>query len=156
MKLYSCYVRSLAVPDQLDNSFFVRETSFPVSSFSDFIKSTFYALIRVSHYKKYSIFCNGSLVGYFYMTSMSYRYSFMSRKDLEVGNVFISSDFRNKKIAKRFLYYVLNQYPPDSLLFYIVDEENYPSIRLAQSLGFSLHGSVVKKFSFPFSPYILL
>jgi RimJ/RimL family protein N-acetyltransferase len=107
-------------------------------------------LWRLMHYAHifstwdYSIFLiwhNNLLVHHSFIFPKYYKYSFMGSNDLQVGDIYTRPEYRNRGLANFAVRQILENYrKPGRKFWYIVDETNIPSIRLAKNKGFKLFG----------------
>ena len=75
-----------------------------------------------------------------------FRFSFMKKRDLQIGDIWTDVRFRGKGLATQFLSIILNMQTKSARrLWYIVDEDNLPSIRVAEKVGFQLIGVGFRK-----------
>tara|TARA_B100001094_G_C18126595_1_gene769847 strand:+ start:796 stop:1335 length:540 start_codon:yes stop_codon:yes gene_type:complete len=68
-----------------------------------------------------------------------FRFPFMNKRDIQVGYIFSDINFRGQGLAKWTLKNIIN----DNLskkIWYVTEEENQASIKLAKSCGFNLYG----------------
>ncbi len=151
-------VRKIPNPSREDLS--IKLTQFPYNTFPDLIKSLFYRFVFTRYFSRYTLYLSNTAIGYFYLTSKNYRYSFMGDQDYEIGNVYIKPHYRGRGLSK----YMISAVCIDlkfkyANFIYIVDSHNHASIKVARFLGF-IFMSVVKKpkiFCFlPYSPYEII
>ena len=75
-----------------------------------------------------------------------FRFPFMARADLQVGDTWTDPDHRGKGLAAAALAQVLASEPrPDRRFWYVVEEENVSSIRVAEKVGFRMVGTGGKR-----------
>lgn len=69
------------------------------------------------------------------------RFPFMANADLQVGDIWTHPQHRGRGLASKALRQILKKYArPNRTLWYVVEENNLPSIRLAETCGFNLIG----------------
>lgn len=75
-----------------------------------------------------------------------YKFPFMNKEDLQVGEIWTREDYRNRGMATRAIKYILNldQYNKKTF-WYVVGASNSESIRLAERSGFSACCTAHKK-----------
>ncbi len=66
-----------------------------------------------------------------------YKFPFMDKEDLQLGEIWTREDYRNKGIATNVIKYILNldQYK-NKTFWYVVEESSSESVSLAESSGF--------------------
>lgn len=70
-----------------------------------------------------------------------YRWPFMNPGDLQIKNVFTSPDHRGRGYASQLVYQVINELGIGNREYwYMTDEENIPSQKLCQKIGFEYMG----------------
>jgi RimJ/RimL family protein N-acetyltransferase len=75
------------------------------------------------------------------ITPKYFRFPFMSANDLQIGDVWTSQKFRGKGLAFLALKKIIKAYTSDNrILWYVVEEKNEASIKLAVKAGFELFG----------------
>jgi len=75
-----------------------------------------------------------------------YKFPFMNKEDLQLGDIWTTKDCRNKGIATHALKYILSldQYK-NKTFWYVVEASNVESIRLAEKFGFNVCYTAHKK-----------
>jgi len=76
------------------------------------------------------------------VTPRWYRFPFMGRSDLQLGDLWTVPDERGKGLALvaiRHVHHLLSGH--EGRIWYIVDRDNRPSVRLIESFGYQLIGS---------------
>ena len=72
-----------------------------------------------------------------------FRFPFMSKDDLQIGDTWTDPSYRGQGLAKFGLQEAVRQNSrPGQRFWYVVDCDNTPSINVATSLGFGLNGEV--------------
>ncbi len=80
------------------------------------------------------------------ITPRYFRFPFMEKNDLQFGDIWTDPAYRGQGIATSSIIQVANHFvKKNSKLWYIVDEKNTASIRLAEKLGFTLYGKGVRQ-----------
>lgn len=70
-----------------------------------------------------------------------FRFPFMEKNDLQVGDVWTHENYRNQGIATQALIEIVKANQKNGRRFwYITDEENKPSQKIAENAGFSIFG----------------
>ena len=78
----------------------------------------------------------------------SWRFPFMSESELQIGNVYTHPDHRGAGIAHLGIRYLLDTLG-EHAIWYLTEERNRASVRLAQSLGLIVVGSGYRSTRFP-------
>ncbi|MCI5147157.1 MAG: N-acetyltransferase [Candidatus Electrothrix sp. AR3] len=94
-----------------------------------------------------NILChNNNIIHRSLVTPGYFRFPFMKKNDLQLGDIWTDPSFRGQGIASCSTSQVINHFCEKGFKFwYVVDEKNVPSIRLAEKLGFTLYGKGVRK-----------
>ena len=75
-----------------------------------------------------------------------YKFPFMDKNDLQLGDIWTREDHRGKGLASRAIGYVLSLSDfKDTIFWYVVEPGNTESIRLAEKHGFAVSCSAEKK-----------
>ena len=70
-----------------------------------------------------------------------FRFPFMTTTDVQVGDTYTDEAYRGQGIASYVLSYIRDHYAATSRnIWYVVEEENAPSIKVAERVGFTLIG----------------
>ena len=70
-----------------------------------------------------------------------FRFPFMNRNDLQIGDTFTALEHRGKGVATSAIQMIVTHTErPERDLWYVVDEENVASIRVIEKAGFELVG----------------
>ena len=70
-----------------------------------------------------------------------FRFPFMAEQDLQVGDTYTEDDFRGRGLAKFVLQNALaDQSSSVNRLWYVVEDDNLPSIRVVEKSGFIRYG----------------
>jgi hypothetical protein len=74
-----------------------------------------------------------------------FRFPFMERTDMQVGDTLTEPEHRCKKLAECALAFAVEAFKNEGrAVWYVVHEENAPSIRVARKVGFELVGRGVR------------
>ncbi len=74
-----------------------------------------------------------------------FRFPFMERTDLQIGDTWTHPEHRGKGLAKFALAVAVNHFhSPNRGFWYIVEEKNVPSIKVVESVGFQMVGRCKK------------
>ena len=82
---------------------------------------------------------NGELVHRSCIFPRFYRFPFMGRRDLQVGDVWTAPPYRSRGTAGRALKEILRRFR-DRAVWYVCEESNVASIRVAESAGMRIAG----------------
>lgn len=75
-----------------------------------------------------------------------YKFPFMGKNDVQLGEIWTRGDFRHRGIASKAINCVLNlESYRNKTLWYVVEEDNADSIRLAERAGFLKYSAAEKK-----------
>jgi RimJ/RimL family protein N-acetyltransferase len=88
-----------------------------------------------------------------------FRFPFMNRTDLQIGDTFTAPEYRGRGIATRAIQEILSAFKERAgRIWYVVEEDNAPSIRAVEKAGFQLIGEGVRTKRFGlrvFGSYVL-
>jgi RimJ/RimL family protein N-acetyltransferase len=94
-------------------------------------------VFRNRDYGLFLIYHVGTLVHRSVITPGYFRFPFMERDDLQVGDTWTSGDHRGKGLATFALRQITaSDYQASRRYWYVVDEDNTPSIRVVEKAGF--------------------
>jgi len=66
-----------------------------------------------------------------------YKFPFMNKEDLQLGEIWTKEDYRRKGLASHAIKYILNlDHYHNKTFYYVVSANNFESIRLAEKIGF--------------------
>ena len=103
-------------------------------------------IFKNKEYSAYSIEEDGREVCSLVCVPALYKWPFMNRDDLQIKNVFTHPEHRGKGYASRLIRYVLDKTDLKSRIYwYMTDEENIPSQKLCEKLGFKFVGRYRRK-----------
>ena len=75
------------------------------------------------------------------ITPKYFRFPFMGNNDLQLGDIWTDPAFRGQGLATAAISYIFNHFEFEGIkLWYVVQQNNLPSIKLAEKNGFSLDG----------------
>lgn len=156
MSVYRFYLRNAdnlqddADPSQLDFACELWRPSFlsfmptGLKSFTFFVWWIFHQA-RVFTNREYSVILlrdiDGEIAHRSTITPKYFRFPFMAKDDLQIGDVWTSEKYRGKGLAFLAVKKVLEAYAPaKTKIWYLVEETNVASIKLAEKAGFVLWG----------------
>jgi len=85
---------------------------------------------------------NGDMVSRLLVTPGYFRFPFMKKTDLQLGDVWTDHRFRGKGLASYLISFSMNLVDDNRVsVFYVVDCKNKDSIRLAEKNGFELQAA---------------
>jgi ubiquinone/menaquinone biosynthesis C-methylase UbiE/GNAT superfamily N-acetyltransferase len=91
------------------------------------------------------------------VTGRSFKYPFMGKNDLQIGMIFTQTEHRRKGLALYTGREILNRCEKSGrTIWYITEENNLASRRLAEKLGFSEFGLAIRRKIFLLGRYELL
>jgi RimJ/RimL family protein N-acetyltransferase len=91
------------------------------------------------------IHCRGELAHRSVVTPRYFRFPFMGKSDLQIGDTWTSEQHRGKGLAGAAIQAILDADPrPDRVYWYICEEANIPSRRVVEKLGFRELGKCVR------------
>lgn len=99
------------------------------------------ALFSRSGFLELTIWREGRLAHRLIVTPRWARFPFMSASDLQVGDVWTHPELRGQGLARLALATVQALTDPDDRLWYVVEDDNAASIRLAEAAGYRLVGA---------------
>ena len=73
-----------------------------------------------------------------------FRFPFIKKKDLQIGDIWTHPNFRGKGLATYTLNKIVMDYKESYFLWYLTTKDNIASIKLAKSVGFEKHGEGAK------------
>lgn len=104
-------------------------------------KNSNYGILLIYH-ERMLIHRAGIFPGYF-------RFPFMSREDLQIGDIWTHRKYRNRGIALFAIKQILHlKKSPDRKFWYVVEENNLASIRVIEKAGFDKVGEGIRKKKF--------
>ena len=109
-----------------------------------FIRRWFWHQLHVFSHREYCVFIvrKGETVAHFSSATPSYwRFRFMGRDDVQVGGTWTAPGHRGKGLAVFALQEISRtMYKPHRRFWYVVSEDNRPSIGVAERAGMQLFG----------------
>ena len=108
----------------------------------------FYHLIRVLRntpsYTIFIVYEDGVMVHYSLASSKCFKFPFMEKHDIHIGPIWTSPEFRSRGLAHSAISRIIMHYAKDNCRYWsMVDEENEPSMKVFENLGFVSCGSVI-------------
>lgn len=85
------------------------------------------------------IYKNKSLIHHSCIFPKYNRFPFMDKADLQVGDTWTAPEERGKGLAAHALSIILKEYANDTRVWYLTEENNQPSIKVAEKCGFHLY-----------------
>ena len=96
-----------------------------------------YSILLIVHEK--------AIAHYSFVFPKWFRFPFMTRGDLQIGDVWTSENHRNRGLASCALCKIVQLHESDAAdLWYLTTNENEPSAKVAQKAGFTLHAEGVR------------
>lgn len=93
-------------------------------------------------YGLYLIYDGNNLIHRSVITPRYIRFPFMTREDLQIGDTWTMSDYRRNGLAHFAIQRIFELYKKNNRRFwYVVEEDNKPSIRVAEKAGFKIDGA---------------
>jgi RimJ/RimL family protein N-acetyltransferase len=112
---------------------------------SRFIVWWLFHCLRVFANRDYGLFlvyCDKALIHRSCVFPRFFRFPFMKKKDLQIGDTWTSEQHRRRGIAKFAIEKILEECRlPGRRFWYIVEEENVPSIKAVEKVGFTRAGT---------------
>lgn len=106
-------------------------------------------MLRVFPNRDYSvleIYSGGACVHRSCVFPAFFRFPFMARNDLQIGDTWTANDHRGKGLATWAVDKIIELYStPDRRIWYVTEQVNQPSVGVATKAGFSLIGYGFKK-----------
>jgi RimJ/RimL family protein N-acetyltransferase len=98
-------------------------------------------IFRNGEYGQILGYCDGTLVHRSYVFPGWFRFPFMNRIDVQIGDTWTSPDHRGRGMATAAICRVVAEWDaPDRAFWYVVASDNTPSVRAIQRAGFTLVG----------------
>jgi RimJ/RimL family protein N-acetyltransferase len=103
-------------------------------------------IFRNRNYAVCAIYKNSMLVHRSLLTPGYFRFPFMLKDDLQIGDTWTPESYRGKGLAKFAIRSLVEHFRDRAHAFwYVVDEENHPSIAVIEKMGFELYGTGEQK-----------
>lgn len=97
-------------------------------------------------YRVFVIYHKGKPIHRTVFTTKSFKYPFMPENDIQVGMIFTEVEFRRKGLAAHTISEILKRYEiPGRASWYITEEDNAASRKLAEKSGFSEYSKARRK-----------
>jgi RimJ/RimL family protein N-acetyltransferase len=100
-------------------------------------------------YGLFVVYHDNALVHYSGIFPPYFRFPFMEKDDLQIGNVWTCPNHRGRGIASFAIQAIIeSELKPGRKIWYIVEKNNTPSIRVIEKAGFACvgHGTRTKRF----------
>ena len=92
-------------------------------------------------YSLYLIYDRNNLVHRSVITPRYFRFPFMAREDLQIGDTWTMPEYRGKGLASFAIQKIVESHKkPGRRFWYVVEENNSPSIRVIEKMGFLKYG----------------
>ena len=92
-------------------------------------------------YGLYLIYDGHNLIHLSVITPRYFRFPFMGKEDLQIGDTWTMPDYREKGLASFAIQKIVELYKkPGRRIWYVVEEDNIPSIRAVEKAGFVKYG----------------
>jgi|SRR3989344_3597520 len=103
-------------------------------------------LFRNSNYRIFLVYYNKRIVHYSVVLSKHFKYPFMDNDDIQIGPCWTNIEHRRKGIASYAIKKIVEAHKKSGRKFwYVTREENIPSKKFIESLGFLKYGIGFKK-----------
>ena len=114
--------------------------------FKTFLVRLYFIFISGSNVEIYFVLNNNlEIIHTSYVVGKCYKFPFMKKTDIEIGPCHTKENYRGKGIYKNVLNFINNKYCEKKRNAYmIVDENNIPSIKGIEGVGFKVDGTVKK------------
>ena len=104
--------------------------------------------LRIFYNRGYAILLisdSNTVAHYSFVFPGFFRFGFMQRKHLQIGDVWPSPQYRNKGLAAFSINQITDQFASkETPIWYLVDSSNIPSVKAASKVGFSLVGEGIR------------
>lgn len=114
-------------------------------------------IFRSNYFSVSCLYIQNVLVHHIYIFPAFFRFPFMHKNDIQFGDIWTSPSLQNMGIAKKNLKY-LSSLHSDKKIWFLCDENNFASRKIAEDSGFVFYGygyKTKKIFNF-LSQYILI
>lgn len=89
---------------------------------------------------------NDNLIHRSVITPRYFRFPFMGKKDLQIGDTWTMPEYRGKGLASFAIQEIVKLHKkPGHRFWYVVEEDNIPSIKTVEKAGFVKYGAGVRK-----------
>lgn len=97
-------------------------------------------------YSLFLIYDSKAIVHRSVITPRYFRFPFMAREDLQIGDTWTMPEYRGKGLATFAIQKIVELHKkPGRRFWYVVEEDNIPSIRAVEKTGFVKYGVGVRK-----------
>lgn len=106
------------------------------------LATMFFMLGRGGSYRVYTVFApDGSVAHYSVVHPKYFRFPFMAEGDLQIGGLWTEPRYRGLGLATYAVQAILRaETSPNRVYWYVVADDNPPSIRVAEKNGFTMYG----------------
>lgn len=102
---------------------------------SSTLHDCFWQALSSGRLERYEVHSAGRKVSWAYCVGRVYQFPFMGRGDVQIGPAFTLSEYRGRGYYKMLMARAMNEHP-ESVCWMIVADNNYPSLRAVEALGF--------------------
>ncbi len=97
-------------------------------------------------YAIFIVYRGAAVVHYSLASYKCFKFPFMEKRDIHIGPIWTSQEFRSRGLATSAIIRILKHFAMDNCRYWsLVDEDNVPSTRVFENLGFVSCGSVKSK-----------
>lgn len=131
----------------------IRPVGFPFAAFAVWWLFHQLRLFYNRDYALLGVYKSGMLVHHTCIFPGYFRFPFMGRDDLQLGDIWTAPSQRARGLAGMALAECIGRLArPGRRLWYVVHQDNHASIRLAEKAGFTLHAQGVRTSRFGLRP----
>lgn len=114
----------------------------------------FFLIKRNNLYSIYIVYDGKKVIHHSVVFPRFYKFTFMKKKDIQIGMIYTDTKYRNQQIASIILNKIIREHS-QFFIWYLVDEYNTHSIKLALKNGFKFYSKAVNKSKY-FKSYKLI
>ncbi len=95
---------------------------------------------------RYSVFYNGKEVHHSYVTRKCFKFKFMSKDDIQIGNCFTHNSYRGQGIYPFVIQKIINdnyQVNDNIDIYMLINKNNISSIKGVQKIGFKREADII-------------
>jgi len=97
-------------------------------------------------YGLYLIYAGDDLIHRSVITPRYFRFPFMGKEDVQIGDTWTMPEYRGKGLASFGIQKIVELYrKPGRSFWYVVEENNIPSIKTVEKAGFAKYGVGIRK-----------
>jgi len=128
--------------------FNIRPNGIKLSLILPWLVYTCLPLFTARVFKIYLVYDQGKLVHYSFLFGRSYKFPFIQNNDIFLGPIWTSDEFRRKGISFNIATEIIYSFgEKDNYFWWMCDEKNTGSRKLAEKLGFLQYGKVKRHVS---------